>query len=184
MESPTPPPTTRARLVAAAKEEFVEHGFAGTDSNKIARRAGFAPQTFYRWFTDKTDVFLAVYRGWEREEGFTIGRLIGQRASGAALADALIAHQGAYKIFRRGLKTLTLQDGRVREARAASRRRQIAQIAHWSAPRPAPAPQAIAVRLLELERLADAVAEGEFADIGFGEDEARARLAEIFDELR
>ena len=182
-----PPPTsltTRARLVAAAKEEFVDRGFAGTDSNKIARRAGFAPQTFYRWFKDKTDIFLAVYRSWEREEGVTIGRLIAQRAAGAALAEALIAHQGAYRVFRRGLKTLTLQDGRVREARAASRRRQIAQIAHWSAPRPAPAPEAIAVRLLELERLADAVAEGEFADIGFGEDQARLRLAEIFDELR
>jgi AcrR family transcriptional regulator len=184
MDTPTPSSTTRARLVAAAKDEFVEHGFAGTDSNKIARRAGFAPQTFYRWFKDKTDIFLAVYRGWEREEGVTIGRLIGQRAMGAALAEALIVHQGAYRVFRRGLKTLTLQDDRVREARAASRRRQIAQIAHWSAPRPAPAPEAIAVRLLELERLADAVAEGEFADIGFGEAEARARLAEIFDELR
>ena len=184
MDSPTPPATTRARLVAAAREEFVEHGFAGTDSNKISRRAGFAPQTFYRWFSDKIDIFLAVYKGWEREEGVNIGRLIGRRATGAVLAEALIAHQGAYRIFRRGLKTLTLQDDRVREARAASRRRQIAQIAHWSAPRPAPAPEAIAVRLLELERLADAVAEGEFADIGFGEAEARVRLAEIFDELR
>ncbi len=170
--------------MAAAKEEFTEHGFAGTDSNKIARRAGFAPQTFYRWFVDKTDIFLAVYRGWEREEGGAIARLIAKRATGAALAEALIAHQGAYRMFRRGLKTLTLQDDRVREARAASRRRQIAQIAHWSAPRPAPPPEAIAVRLIELERLADAVAEGEFADIGFGEHEARARLAEIFDELR
>ena len=176
--------TTRARLVAAAKEEFVDHGFAGTDSNKIARRAGFAPQTFYRWFKDKTDIFLAVHRGWEREEGVIFGRLIGQRAAGEALADALIDRHRVYRIFRRGLKALSLEDSRVREARAASRRRQIAQIAHWSAPRPAPAPEAIAMRLFELERLADAVAEGEFADIGLGETGARVRLAKIFDELR
>jgi AcrR family transcriptional regulator len=184
MDSPIPPSTTRARLVTAAKDEFVEHGFAGTDSNKIARRAGFAPQTFYRWFKDKTDIFLAVYRGWEREEGVTIGRLIGRRAAGAELADGLIDHHRAYRIFRRGLKTLSLEDTRVRESRAASRRRQIAQIAHWSAPRPALAPEAIAVRLFEIERLADAVAEEEFADMGLGEAEARNRLAELFDELR
>jgi AcrR family transcriptional regulator len=184
MELPPPVSTTRTRLVSAAKEEFVERGFAGTDSNKIARRAGFAPQTFYRWFKDKTDIFLAVYRAWEREEGVTIGRLIAKRASGVALADALIDHHATYRIFRRGLKALSLDDARVREARAASRRRQIAQIAHWSAPRPAPTPEAIAVRLFEIERLADAVAESEFADMGVGEAEARIRLAEIFDELR
>jgi AcrR family transcriptional regulator len=90
MDAPAPHPTTRARLVAAAREEFVDHGFAGTDSNKIARRAGFAPQTFYRWFKDKTDIFLAVYGGWQREDGVTIGRLIGQGATGASLAEALI----------------------------------------------------------------------------------------------
>ena len=184
MDSATPSSTTRARLIAAAREAFVDHGYAGTDSNKIARRAGFAPQTFYRWFKDKTDIFLAVYRGWQREDGVTIGRLIGQRATGAALAEALIGHHRLYRTFRRGLKTLALEDARVREARAMSRRRQIAQIAHWSAPRPAPPPEAITVRLLELERLADAVAEGEFTDMGLGEDEARARLAQIFDELR
>ncbi len=40
------------------------------------------------------------------------------------------------------------------------------------------------MRLFEIERLADAVAESEFADMGVGEAEARIRLAEIFDELR
>ena len=55
--------TTPERLIAAAAAEFREAGFAGTDSNRIARRAGFAPQTFYRWFKDKTEIFIAVYRG-------------------------------------------------------------------------------------------------------------------------
>jgi AcrR family transcriptional regulator len=57
-----PKPSTRERLVQAAAAEFREQGFAGTDTNRIARRAGFAPQTFYRWFTDKTEIFIAVYR--------------------------------------------------------------------------------------------------------------------------
>jgi len=184
VDTPAPQQTTRLKLIGAAKEEFRERGFTGTDSNKIARRAGYAPQTFYRWFKDKTDVFLAVYRAWEREEGVTIGRLIGRQASGAALADAIIDHHGAYRMFRRGLKTLSLEDDRVRQARAESRRRQVAQISHWSAPRPALAPEAIAVRLFQIERLADAIAEGEFLDMALGEAEARAQLAAIFDELR
>jgi AcrR family transcriptional regulator len=184
LDAPTVPQTTRHKLIAAAAAEFREQGFAGTDSNKIARRAGFAPQTFYRWFKDKTAIFLAVYRAWEREEGVVIGKLIGRRAPGAALAEALIDHHTAYRQFRRGLRTLSLEDDTVRQARAESRRRQIAQIAHWPAPRPALAPEAIAVRLFELERLSDAVAEGEFLDMALGESEARARLAAIFDELR
>ena len=32
--------STREKLVLAAAAEFREHGFAGTDSNRIARRAG------------------------------------------------------------------------------------------------------------------------------------------------
>lgn len=183
-EAPTQPQTTRLRLIAAAKEEFKTRGFSGTDSNKIARRAGFAPQTFYRWFKDKTDIFLAVYRAWEREEGALIGKLIGRGAVGAALASALVDHHADYRQFRRGLKSLSLEDPRVRDARADSRRRQIAQIAHWSAPRPALPPEAIAIRLFQIERLADALAEGELIDMGLGEAQARSRLAAIFDELR
>ena len=184
METPVAPQTTRQKLIAAAAAEFREHGYAGTDSNKIARRAGFAPQTFYRWFRDKTEIFLAVYRSWEREEGVVMGKLIAEGAPGARLSDALIDHHAAYRIFRRGLRTLSLEDETIRQARAESRRRQIAQIAQWTAPQPSLAPEAIAVRLFELERLSDAVAEGEFLDMAVGEDEARARLAAIFDELR
>ena len=184
MKAPAAPQTTRQKLISAAAAEFREQGYAGTDSNKIARRAGFAPQTFYRWFTGKTEIFLAVYRAWEREEGVVIGKLIAEGAPGSRLADALIDHHTAYRIFRRGLRTLSLDDAMVRQARAESRRRQIAQIAQWTAPLPSLTPEEIAVRLFELERLSDAVAEGEFIDMALGETKARARLAAIFDELR
>jgi AcrR family transcriptional regulator len=46
------PPSTSNDLIAAAAAEFNEFGFSGTDTNRIARRAGYAPQTFYRWFKD------------------------------------------------------------------------------------------------------------------------------------
>jgi AcrR family transcriptional regulator len=55
-------------LVDAARKEFQQHGFGGTDTNKIARRAGFFPRAFYRWFEDKRAICLAVYTAWVREE--------------------------------------------------------------------------------------------------------------------
>ena len=42
----------------------------------------------------------------------------------------------------------------------------------------------LAVRQFQFERLADAIAEGEFADMGLGEDAARAEFARLIDELR
>lgn len=66
---------TRAKLIGAAVKEFNQRGYFGTDTNKIARRAGFAPQTFYRWFRDKTEIFLAVYRLWEEQERDMLSKL-------------------------------------------------------------------------------------------------------------
>src|SRR6185503_20792385 len=71
---------TDARLLAAAAKEFNQRGFDGTDTNRIARRAGFAPQTFYRWFQDKTEVFLAVYRTWEDQERAMLSKLLARKA--------------------------------------------------------------------------------------------------------
>jgi len=48
----------------------------------------------------------------------------------------------------------------------------------------APAPEEIAARLLQLERLTDAIAEGEFVDMGMTDSAARRLLAEILAELR
>ena len=71
-----PAPSTGEKLIAAAAAEFDDHGFLGTDTNKIARRAGFAPQTFYRWHKDKTAIFLAVMAAREPEELNLIGWLL------------------------------------------------------------------------------------------------------------
>ena len=69
MSSGKSPSSTRERLVEAAADAFNAHGFHGTDTNKIARAAGFAPQTFYRHFEDKLAIFIAVYEAW-RQHGF------------------------------------------------------------------------------------------------------------------
>jgi len=174
--------TTRDLLCAAAMAEFNDHGFAGTDTNRIARRAGFAPQTFYRWYKDKTEVFVAAYRAWEDEEKDTVQGLVARDAPVEALVEAGIAHHQRYLKFRRSLRQLSLENPVVRAARAESRLRQIAQIGAWAG-RPAEIGQT-AVRLLQMERLSDAVAEGELADMGLSEAEARAELARIVAALR
>ena len=177
-----PKPSTRDRLIQAAAAEFREQGFAGTDTNRIARRAGFAPQTFYRWFTDKTEIFIAVYRAWEDEEKSLMGALRRRGADEDDVVEAAIAHHRAYLIFRRSLRRLSLEDDKVRAARAESRLRQIARIREWRAG--ALSTDEVAAALLQLERLSDALAEGELLDMGLDEGPTRRRLAELLTWLR
>jgi AcrR family transcriptional regulator len=172
---------TGKALVEAARAEFAAHGFAGTDSNKIARAAGFAPQTFYRRFRDKTEIFIAVYRAWEEDERTLLGSLSG--ASARKIADAIVAHHREHLVFRRSLRQLAVQDDAVRRARAESRLRQIERIREWSASR-APKANELAVVLLQIERLADAIAEGELRDLGLSEGHARTALARLIESLR
>jgi AcrR family transcriptional regulator len=49
----------RQRLVAAAREAFVEHG-PEVSLDEIARRAGVSPTTLYRHFPEKDDLTVAV----------------------------------------------------------------------------------------------------------------------------
>ncbi len=169
--------------MAAAAKEFNQRGFDGTDTNRIARRAGFAPQTFYRWFRDKTEVFLAVYRAWEDEERAMLSKLLARKAPASELVDSAIQHHRAYKVFRRSLRTLSVANSTVRKARAESRKRQIEQIRTLVAPAK-PTSVEIATILLQMERLADAVAEGEFVDLGLEDKSAREALVDLQTRLQ
>jgi AcrR family transcriptional regulator len=175
---------TGERLVAAAAAEFNDHGFAGTDSNKIARRAGFAPQTFYRWFRDKTEIFVAVYRAWEEEERRAIDALLARQAVDEEVVEAAVAHHRRYLEFRRSLRRLSVEDPQVRRARAQSRLRQVAQIKAWAPAAAKLDDGRIAAALLTLERLTDALAEGELADMGVDDAAARREIASIVANLR
>jgi AcrR family transcriptional regulator len=157
------PAATRARLLAAASREFNTRGYFGTDTNRIARRAGFAPQTFYRHFEDKIAIFLAVYDAWWRGESAALGEALARPRSAAAAARIVIAFHTDWRIFRRALRHLAIAEPRVRKARAAARSEQIARQRARAGTRRSEADMLGA--LLAAERLCDAVADGELDDL-------------------
>jgi AcrR family transcriptional regulator len=156
---------TRARLIEAALYEFNEHGFFGTDTNQIARSAGYAPQTFYRHFADKTAIFLGAYERWWREEAAALKELSSRsKLTAKAAARIVMEFHSNWRIFRRSLRHLTAEDDRVRAARAIARHAQIQAIdVNMSGEKQ------IAEKLgqlLTIERLCDASADGEFKAFG------------------
>jgi AcrR family transcriptional regulator len=52
--------TTRARLVAAAAQEFARTGFERANVDAISLAAGYAKGTIYNYFPSKEELFLAV----------------------------------------------------------------------------------------------------------------------------
>jgi AcrR family transcriptional regulator len=168
------PEETAARLVDAADSLFNSVGFDGTDTNRIAREAGYAPQTFYRHFEDKTDIFLAVYQRWWQSESDEVEKILGGKgpAEAGRLADTIIAFHVRWRGFRRSLRHLAVADDRVRAARTNARVAQIARARAWLLKSHRSDAEAYA-SLLVFERLCDAVAEGEFADMGFSKALAR-----------
>jgi AcrR family transcriptional regulator len=180
---PAPGEDTRTLLLRAAATEFIEHGFAGTDTNRIARRAGFAPQTFYRWYKDKIDIFVQVYQVWEDAETAILGELMARQATSLQIAEALAEGQRSFLIFRRHLRQLAYDHPEIKQARADSRKRHIAALREWQ-PRLSADDATVAAILLQLERLCDAIAEGELADMGLSEHGALCEAAQLIDRLR
>jgi AcrR family transcriptional regulator len=172
---------TGEKLIQAAVREFKAHGYSGTDTNRIAARAGFAPQTYYRHFKDKLEIFVAIYRRWEDEEAAVVGSLVDKDAGTLALADAIVAHHRAYRLFRRSLRQLAVENTVVREARAQSRLRQIENTMRLAG---TGTKETVAPMLFQIERLADAIAEGEITDLGLNETIARKAVAALLAELR
>lgn len=165
---------TAGRLLDAAERQFNSVGFLGTDTNRIAREAGYAPQTFYRHFGDKTEIFLAVYERWWRSEFEVLGKILRGPApvDVEKFADTLIAFHLRWRSFRRALRHLATEDDRIRKARVEARRSQV-ETALALLPHSKLGHAQIYVALLVFERLCDAVAEGEFADMGFSKSAAR-----------
>ena len=177
------PAATAEALLDAAMAEFNAHGFEGTDTNRIARAAGYAPQTFYRHFEDKRAVFLAVYERWWQGESTALEEAGGgEPPSGEAAARIALAFHTKWRGFRRALRHLAIVDPKVRAARTAARKAQIARIRGYGGNN-ARSDQALAAALLKAERICDAAADGELADLGLTAQDIRALVADTVAEL-
>jgi len=184
------PEETRSKLVAAAARLFNSVGYFGTDSNRIAREAGYAPGTFYVHFADKLEIFLEVYRGWVDTEWRAIAAVIapersaGERPQSLRIAQVVLQHHREWRMFRASLRALTVTDERVHQARVAARARQIAQTSELLRARSVTqTPARIYTNLLLFEILCDAVADGDTATLGIKERDILARLAADVDAL-
>lgn len=168
------PDETRSRLLASAAEAFEAHGYFGTDTNRIARAAGYAPGTFYKHFADKRAAFLAVYEAWVAREwdGVTALARSGPDELAARIGDHVIAQHREWSGFRASLRSLVVLEPAVRAAHRASRRRQLA----WMERLGLHGRAENAALLLAVERIADAIADGELSALGVSEAEARAEL--------
>jgi AcrR family transcriptional regulator len=185
------PAATHARLVQAAAEVFNRVGYRGTDSNRLARAAGYAPGTFYKHFPDKRAIFLAAYEAWVTAEWAAVERVLNEpaprMARAAALVDTIVAMHRRWRGLRASLRALVAEDAEARAFYRAQRRRQLELLARLSSPRHTPAsPRAEhAVLLYTIERVSDAVADGELRELGLRvEDVLRQLQAVIASHIR
>lgn len=173
---------TRDRLVATAAKIFNREGYHGTDSNRLARAAGYAPATFYKHFPDKRALFLAVYDQWVTSEWKAVDAIFQGEASPALraerLVDMVVALHRRWRGLRASLRALVATDATVRAAYRAQRRRQLRLMARLAG-RPGRLAAGDAVLLFILERVADALAEGEVADLGLAVAPTVAHLRAI-----
>ncbi|MDB4968364.1 MAG: TetR/AcrR family transcriptional regulator [Myxococcales bacterium] len=166
---------TRARLVAAAAEVFNRDGYGGTDSNRLARAAGYAPGVFYKHFDDKKQLFLAVYVEWVAAELAALGQALEEGRPPAALARRIVAlivdHHRRWHGFRASLRALVATDAEVRRFHRKERKKQLAAIARlqrgggrrFSAAHDA-------LLMFTIERTADAIGDGEADALGVDSD--------------
>lgn len=178
------PQDTLARLVAAAAEEFNRVGYRGTDSNRLARAAGYAPGTFYKHFPDKRDAFLAVYEGWVTAEWAAIADVLRKGGSRGALTerlvDAVLALHRRWRGLRGSLRALVAEDAVARTFYRRQRRRQLELLAELDRQTGSPhSREADAFLLYTLERVCDAVADGELRELGLAVEPTVALLRDL-----
>jgi AcrR family transcriptional regulator len=194
LRSPRPrrgsPEQTRQRLIFAAARLFNRAGFHGTDSNQIAREAGYATGVFYKHFPDKRAVFLAAYETWvlsewkSVEQGLTLG---GAREETARRLVALtIDFHTRWRGLRAALLELVFTDAQVRRFYRSQRKRQLdimAGIRREIGASPRRRREDDAIHLFTMERTCDAIAQGELPNLGLNRSVMIAALVKKVADL-
>lgn len=161
------PEQTRARLVTTAGEIFNRVGYHGTDSNRIAKEAGYATGTFYKHFKDKREAFAWVTSEWSAIDAeLSAGR--NPEETARRLVKLSIDFHTKWRGLRASLLELVFTDEEVRRFYRSQRRRQmdeIAQLRHrLGIPRGRREDDAI--HLFTTERTYDAIGQGELQALG------------------
>jgi len=176
------PQRTRGHLLTASAEIFNRDGYYGTDTNRLAAAAGYAPATFYKHFTDKRDIFLQTYDQWVAREWQAIERLVTAPEDPARLieriVDTVMAHHRRWARFRVSLVALATTDPEAAAFRIARRRTQIelfGEVLGRLGGPPTSRARTLSI-LLTFERLCDAVATGEARALGVSRADAAGEL--------
>jgi len=159
------PVTTRDKLIAVAAEVFNEVGYWGTDTNRLARAAGYAPATFYNHFSDKREIFLAAYRLLADKEWDEIRQVLADPETGGLdrVAEVILKHHRQRIGLRHSLRVLAVTDPDVRRQRREEQRRQLELMADLveQALGARPTPERCFLAMLAVERTCDAIADGD-----------------------
>lgn len=180
------PGQTRERIMKAAASQFNRLGFHGTDSNSIAKEAGYATGTFYKHFRDKREVFLAVYERWVAAEWKAIDDQLStrQRAQQKAkrIVELSIEFHARWRGLRASLMELIFSDPEARMFFREQRRRQLDHIAELRSRLrlPSRTREQDAIHLFMTERVYDAIGQCEIEALGV--DQA-AIVASMVDQV-
>jgi AcrR family transcriptional regulator len=160
-------------LIVAAAEEFRTVGYFGTDSNKIAIRAGMSPGSFYRHFKNKSDVFAEVFVSLTyAEAAATTATMVQSLERGdsiiqliEAVATTLVRSRAELNSIRRQADTLMRTDPKVHAAKLRVREDAVARslISIKGTLGLEADPDQVHVHMHVVNHLADAIASGEFA---------------------
>jgi AcrR family transcriptional regulator len=166
------PEETRERLIRAAGSQFNRFGYHGTDSNTIAKEAGYATGTFYKHFRDKREVFLAAYERWLaaewKEVDDELSRMRNAEETAKRLVEVTIRFHTEWRGLRASLMELVFSDPEVRRFFRKQRRRQLDHIVELRSrfTLPPQTSEQDAIFMCLTERVYDAIGQGEIQSLG------------------
>jgi AcrR family transcriptional regulator len=107
---------TRARILKAARNEFMRHGYSGARIERISRAARSSDRMIYYYFASKEALYLAVLEGVYSELGAAESRLVLDESRPLEALRTLIAFTWGYYLahpeFVALLSNENLQRGR------------------------------------------------------------------------
>ncbi len=176
------PEALRQALIDSAAIHFNTFGYFATNSNAIAKDAGYASGSFYNHFADKLEIFLAVYRQWVDIEWTSLAAIISENQDINLVAQQLVlaleAHHQQWRVFRLSLLALVATETKMAEYQNGQRQRQIElmrQLATNKGLQPKSSAHCLMV-LLASERLLDLLANHQLAVLGISVEEVRGEL--------